>query len=74
MKRKICVITGTCADLIHGGEATEGVFDEAIKHSVTKMAYLHFAAAEEYRKRVIQLSMRMHGLMWDSGRNTAKEH
>ncbi len=40
---------------LHGGEATEGVFDEAIRHSITKMSHLHFVAAEEYRRRVIQL-------------------
>ncbi|CAE06964.1 UDP-N-acetylglucosamine 2-epimerase [Parasynechococcus marenigrum] len=40
---------------IHGGELTEGAFDDAIRHSVTKMANLHFVAAEEYLKRVIQL-------------------
>ena len=40
---------------LHGGETTEGAFDEAIRHSITKMAYWHFTAAEEYRNRVIQL-------------------
>lgn len=40
---------------LHGGEATEGAFDEAIRHSITKMSHLHFVAAEEYRNRVIQL-------------------
>lgn len=40
---------------IHGGETTEGAFDEAIRHSITKMSHLHFVAAEPYRKRVIQL-------------------
>lgn len=40
---------------LHGGEATEGAFDEAIRHSVTKMSHLHFTATENYRKRVIQL-------------------
>lgn len=40
---------------IHGGEATEGLIDEAIRHSVTKMSHLHFTAAEPYRQRVIQL-------------------
>lgn len=40
---------------LHGGETTEGVFDEAIRHSITKMSHLHFVAAEEYRRRVIQL-------------------
>jgi len=40
---------------IHGGEITEGAFDDAFRHSITKMSYLHFTATEEYRKRVIQL-------------------
>lgn len=40
---------------IHGGETTEGAFDEAIRHSITKMSHLHFVATEEYRQRVIQL-------------------
>ena len=43
---------------LHGGEATEGAFDEAIRHSITKMSHLHFVAAEEYRRRVIQLGER----------------
>ena len=40
---------------LHGGETTEGAFDEALRHSITKMSHLHFVAAEEYRSRVIQL-------------------
>lgn len=40
---------------LHGGETTEGAFDESIRHSITKMSHLHFVAAEEYRRRVIQL-------------------
>lgn len=40
---------------IHGGELTEGLIDEAIRHSITKMSHLHFVAAEPYRQRVIQL-------------------
>jgi GDP/UDP-N,N'-diacetylbacillosamine 2-epimerase (hydrolysing) len=40
---------------LHGGEATEGLIDEAIRHAVTKMSHLHFVAAEDYRRRVIQL-------------------
>ena len=40
---------------LHGGEATEGIIDESIRHSITKMSHLHFVAAEEYKKRVIQL-------------------
>ncbi len=33
---------------LHGGETTEGAFDEAFRHSITKMSHLHFVAAEEY--------------------------
>lgn len=40
---------------LHGGETTTGAFDEAIRHSISKMSQLHFVATEEYRKRVIQL-------------------
>lgn len=40
---------------LHGGETTEGAYDEAIRHSITKMSHLHFTATEEYCKRVIQL-------------------
>jgi GDP/UDP-N,N'-diacetylbacillosamine 2-epimerase (hydrolysing) len=40
---------------LHGGETTEGAFDESMRHSITKMSHLHFVAAEEYRARVIQL-------------------
>lgn len=39
----------------HGGESTEGLIDESIRHSVTKMSHLHFVATAEYRNRVIQL-------------------
>ncbi len=39
----------------HGGELTEGAFDDALRHSITKMSNLHFVAAEEYRERVIQM-------------------
>jgi len=37
---------------LHGGETTEGAFDEAFRHCITKMSYFHFTANEEYRKRV----------------------
>lgn len=40
---------------IHGGELTEGAIDDSIRHALTKMAHLHFVAAEPYRKRVVQL-------------------
>ena len=40
---------------LHGGETTEGTFDESIRHSITKMSHLHFTAADEYKNRVIQL-------------------
>lgn len=40
---------------LYGGEITEGAYDDAIRHAITKMSHLHFTATEEYRKRVIQL-------------------
>jgi UDP-hydrolysing UDP-N-acetyl-D-glucosamine 2-epimerase len=40
---------------IHGGEATEGLIDESIRHSITKMSHLHFVSTDRYRERVIQL-------------------
>ena len=40
---------------IHGGEVTEGMMDECIRHAVTKMAHLHFAAARPYAERLIRM-------------------
>lgn len=40
---------------LHGGEITEGAYDDAIRHAITKMSHLHFASTEEYRKRIIQM-------------------
>lgn len=40
---------------IHGGESTEGVIDESIRHAITKMSHVHFAATQRYRQRIIQM-------------------
>lgn len=40
---------------LHGGELTEGALDDAVRHAVTKMSWLHLTATEGYRRRVIQL-------------------
>lgn len=40
---------------IHGGELTGGAIDDALRHAITKFADLHFVAAEEYGRRVVQL-------------------
>ncbi len=40
---------------LHGGEITEGAYDDSIRHAITKMSHLHFASTEEYRNRIIQL-------------------
>jgi len=40
---------------IHGGETTEGAYDEGFRHCISKMSYLHFTSTEEYKRRVIQL-------------------
>jgi GDP/UDP-N,N'-diacetylbacillosamine 2-epimerase (hydrolysing) len=39
----------------HGGEVTHGSIDDQMRHAITKMSCIHFVAAEEYRRRVIQL-------------------
>ena len=45
---------------LHGGETTEGAFDESIRHSITKMSHMHFTATEEYKNRVVQLGEHPH--------------
>jgi UDP-N-acetylglucosamine 2-epimerase (non-hydrolysing)/GDP/UDP-N,N'-diacetylbacillosamine 2-epimerase (hydrolysing) len=40
---------------IAGGDTTEGAFDEAIRHSITKMSHLHFVTNEIAAKRVRQM-------------------
>lgn len=49
------LIAGIPMAHLHGGEVTEGAYDDAIRHALTKMAHLHFTAAEPYRTRVIQM-------------------
>lgn len=40
---------------LHGGEITEGAYDDAIRHAITKLSYFHFTANDSYSRRVIQL-------------------
>lgn len=40
---------------IHGGETTEGAYDEFIRHAITKMSHFHFTSTESYKKRIIQM-------------------
>lgn len=40
---------------IHGGEITEGAYDDAIRHAITKLSFIHFTSTQEHKKRVIQL-------------------
>ncbi len=49
------LIAGIPIAHIHGGELTEGAYDDALRHSITKMSHLHFASTEQYRQRIIQL-------------------
>lgn len=53
------VIAATSANIpiahLHGGETTEGAYDEGIRHAITKLSHLHFTSTEVYKKRVIQL-------------------
>lgn len=40
---------------LHGGEITEGAYDNSIRHAITKLSHLHFTSTENYRRRVIQM-------------------
>lgn len=40
---------------VHGGESSEGAFDESIRHALTKLSHLHFASAEPHARRILQL-------------------
>lgn len=40
---------------LHGGEITEGAVDDAIRHAITKLSYLHFPSTQAYAERIIQL-------------------
>jgi UDP-hydrolysing UDP-N-acetyl-D-glucosamine 2-epimerase len=40
---------------LSGGDVTEGAFDDAIRHAITKMAHLHFTASRQSAARVRQM-------------------
>lgn len=50
-----CLIYKVPVVHLYGGEITEGAYDDAIRHCITKLAHLHFTSTAEYRNRVIQL-------------------
>lgn len=50
-----CLNEGIPIAHLHGGERSEGVVDEQIRHSITKMSHLHFPATQEYGKRIHQM-------------------
>ena len=49
------LIAGVPVAHIHGGEITEGAYDDSIRHAITKLSTLHFTSTDQYRNRVIQL-------------------
>lgn len=49
---------------LHGGEITEGAYDDAIRHAITKLSYLHFTSTEEYRQNVIQMGESPERVFW----------
>lgn len=51
---------------LHGGELTEGAYDDPIRHAITKLSHYHFVASEEYRQRVIQMGEQP-GSIWNVG-------
>lgn len=50
-----CLIYKVPIAHIAGGAISEGAYDDAIRHCITKMSHIHFTETEEYRNRVIQL-------------------
>ena len=52
------VLHGVPIAHLHGGETSEGALDESFRHAVTKLATLHFAAAEPYMRRILQMGER----------------
>jgi UDP-hydrolysing UDP-N-acetyl-D-glucosamine 2-epimerase len=52
---QVAFVAGICIAHISGGEVTEGALDDSFRHCITKLARYHFVAADEYRRRVIQL-------------------
>ncbi len=48
-------VSGIRVAHIHGGDRAEGVADEAIRHAVTKLAHVHFAATAQSRRRILRL-------------------
>lgn len=55
MAASAAMVAGIPIAHIHGGELTEGIIDDPIRHSITKMSHIHFTTTEKYRKRVMQL-------------------
>jgi len=51
----VALIAGIPIAHIHGGEVTEGAYDDSIRHAITKLSNLHFTSTEQYRNRVIQM-------------------
>lgn len=53
----VSVATVSCIPVahIHGGELSFGAYDDAFRHSISKMSHLHLTSTDEYRNRVIQL-------------------
>lgn len=49
---------------LHGGEITEGAYDDSIRHAITKLSYIHLTSTEEYRKRVIQMGESPARVFW----------
>lgn len=59
-----CLIYNIPIAHIAGGGITEGAYDDAIRHCITKMAHLHFTSTEEHRNRVIQLGEQPNRVFW----------
>jgi UDP-N-acetylglucosamine 2-epimerase (non-hydrolysing)/GDP/UDP-N,N'-diacetylbacillosamine 2-epimerase (hydrolysing) len=51
----VCLLLRIPLAHLHGGECSVGAVDESVRHAVSKLAALHFPAAEVYRRRIIRM-------------------
>ena len=59
-----CLIYKIPVAHLYGGEITEGAYDDAIRHAITKLSHLHFTSTVEYRQRIIQMGEQPDHVFW----------
>lgn len=59
-----CLIYRIPVAHLYGGEITEGAYDDAIRHAITKLSHLHFTSTEAYRYRIIRMGEQPDHVFW----------